>query len=580
MRIATNRLDSTSLDYLRQIEQTQGSGSNGVFVPRTSTWQDPRRGWFKFVFFGVVALGVAALLTQPSLLAEHFQVIRWWQLGLTTAGVLFLGIAIVRRGRKVEKQALGDFLHVDALHVWEVSPDRVDATCIEDLTDVDGTHHLYGGSYLYSNFVITVPGDRHEMRISSRAKAEQVMKFVNLLRTLRNSDNEGLRLLLRANPEMAAAIAMRLANDQPVEDLSNMATGPTLPRPKEESSSTAAAPAAGRGGRKLLPWLAAAAAAGLAYVFFPILDRHLMDNHLYAKALAAFQQGRIGLLRDYLAEPGNVYHRAEAWEKVGVIYDKVIDKLTKSRDLRGEKATPIDEKMFTAVIDLLKALKQSARPVVLVGFSAKQDPEPTTEEQKQFEKFIYDARVKEKPELEGIARSAPDKSAILSRGRTFDDEQTRLRERLILERLQQSVQKVLGEDILTLERAADGEKPTMDVAYHVHPSGGLYIYTMGNGVTETVKGLIRGYNIDWTITFRTPGTENVYECKFPSMPATNLNYDGRPGDPDWAPYAIVLYSGFDDMSRRLIKNFGLEPPPPPGSYSFAGVTGAAPARKP
>ena len=68
-----------------------------------------------------------------------------------------------------------------------------------------------------------------------------------------------------------------------------------------------------------------------------------------------------------------------------------------------------------------------------------------------------------------------------------------------------------------------------------------------------------------------PGAEEPFPCKLGSSPASNLNYDGRPGDPDWAPYAIILYSAFYDMSDRLIRGFALDPGPAPSGFSFAAV---------
>jgi hypothetical protein len=616
MWIPTSKLDSTSFDYLRQVEQTKGGAVNGLFAPRVPTWRDLRRGWFKFIFFGLVFLGFLIIPSWPSIIASSSPLaIRIWQTILATLATLFLAIGLRRKMQKAGQPPIGDFLYVDALHVWEVSPANVQATCIEDLIDVDGTHHLYGGNYLYTNFALTLPGDRHEFRVNSRLTAERVMKYINLLKSLRNTDNEDLRVLLRTSPEMAGALAYRLTFDQPVGDLASISPGPTLPRPREDGSSNAAAPAAGSGGRKWVPWLAAAAVGGIGYFLFPLIDNFLVDDYLYAKTTHAAPQDtapleaylkkvpngshakevrealddqrfalavRPALLRTYLDDPANVRHRDEAEQKIRDFYDRTIDDLTRRRDMRGEKATAIDEKMFTAVIDLLKDLKKSGNPVVLVGFKGKQDADPQTAEQKLVETIAHAQHVAGNAELDRIAKAAADKTAILSRGPTFDPVQTKAREGVILRHLSQSVEKVIGSDVLQLKPAAAGDKPVMEVAYHILPSGTLYTYTSTETVTPpfgglprtttTTKGLLRGYKVDWDITFHTSG-KPPYDCPFPSEPLNSLKYSSEASDPDWVPYLIILHSAFDDMSRRMIKNFGLDPPPARDSYSYADVRG-------
>src|SRR5262249_39377026 len=95
------------------------------------------------------------------------------------------------------------------------------------------------------------------------------------------------------------------------------------------------------------------------------------------------------------------------------------------------------------------------------------------------------------------------------------------------------------------------------------------------GGQQTVKGLLRSYWINWEITVRAPnGASEVF--RLPSQPEKELTYDDRKGDPEWAPYAILLYSGFHDMSTRLIREFGLTPQPAPTRFTFAQATGNAP----
>jgi hypothetical protein len=154
----------------------------------------------------------------------------------------------------------------------------------------------------------------------------------------------------------------------------------------------------------------------------------------------------------------------------------------------------------------------------------------------------------------------------------FDPAQTARRESVILDRLRAVLQKAVKDDVMVLRPVPPGQKPALEVGYHVFAPGRLYLYTTtGAPGGDQIKGLLRGYEISWTITFLPPGAEEPFPCKLGSQPATNLNYDSQPGDPDWAPYAIILYSAFHDMSSRLIRGFALEPGQAPNAFSFAAV---------
>src|SRR5207245_711511 len=95
---------------------------------------------------------------------------------------------------------------------------------------------------------------------------------------------------------------------------------------------------------------------------------------------------------------------------------------------------------------------------------------------------------------------------------------------------------------------------------------------------KKVEGLLRGYAIDWMIGIRTADGDGEYagkEFKYElhSQPAESMHLTSEPGDPAWCPYAVMLYSAFDDMSGKLMSNFGLNPPEAPTSFTFVEATG-------
>jgi hypothetical protein len=612
MRTPVADLDQDTRDYLQTVWQTQGSGANGVYIPRSG---GALVGW---ILLGLLCLGVAALLC---FVANSSPATPYWQAGLVAAGVLLVAWSMQRVRARRRHARLGSFWFFDSLYFWDVTPDRVRATPIDQISSARGTNFYQNWVYTHSDLELTTPATVLRPRLTSVSQAEELMGFLNALIALRDAaGNEWLR----NDPGMLAALAASLARGQTSVQGEDLRPCP-IPRPVATSPAAAAR-------RLLVPVVAAAAAFAGAVLAFPPVDRLLHERELFGRIpvqdrgsvkemndyLAAFptgwrsaevlvrrddllfqkarQQAELnnspGGLRAYLADERNVRHRKEAQRMVNVSYDKAIARLKSlpTRPTLGEA------KMFDGLLALLEGLKTARRPVVTVGFRGTYDELPKTAAQQKAEQFEADLRARENAQVKAMAESSPTKSAIMGAGATFAPPQAEARERVILERLKDALHQALGADVLTLERAAPGEQPAIEVAYHIFAPGNLYLYTTSNnppgfampggmpggppgnrfnfGGPQTVKGLLRSYWIDWTITVRAPnGASEVF--RVPSQPAQKLTYDARPGDPEWAPYAILLYSGFYDMSTRLIREFGLSPQQPPTHFTFAQATGSA-----
>jgi hypothetical protein len=294
-------------------------------------------------------------------------------------------------------------------------------------------------------------------------------------------------------------------------------------------------------------------------------------------------------LREYLADGRNTRHRDEIKKRMNEIYTQAIQRL--HDQAKGKEK---DERWFNGLVSLLVYLKDtvkpSGRPVITVGFKPTFAFEPTTEEQRKTEKEDQDNYEKEFPALVQIARDMGG-SSIIKLGDTFSPEHVERRHVLILERFREAVNKVLAEDIITLEMAPKGEDPILEINYHTYACGQLYIYTQTTqmpGVPQlpvvpgipgfekprgTAKGMLREYRTNWKININTPGTGEECVFKLESHAAREIQLRTEPSDPNWAPYAIMLYSSFHDLSNRLIKGLTLEPPSERTSFSFAEASG-------
>lgn len=324
----------------------------------------------------------------------------------------------------------------------------------------------------------------------------------------------------------------------------------------------------------------AAVGGAESFLLCKSVDRATLDDHAFRLAVQkADGENSPAGLRDYLTDPaGNQRHRDEARQRIAVFYDRAI------ADLKGRAAAQegdFNQSFFDGVVAILEGLKEADRPVVTVGFRSQVEGVEMSPERKAREDSEYADLVRQHPKLKEFADRSKDRSAILSVGQSFTSDEIANRDGVIFGRVEAAVRKAIGTDVLSLRRAEPGQEPMIEVAYHVYPTGTLFLYVVEDPglkllsvrreMKESVKGLIRAYEIDWTITVRPPNSERTYVWRLASEPMSHLRYEAEHGDPDWAPYAVVLYSAFYDMAGHLIRSFGLAPDRPPDTFTFRGT---------
>jgi hypothetical protein len=568
MQCSFDRLDGSTQDYLRQIWQTKGKEDNGIFVPHEPGPPPWASGWFLLT---AVFVGIVFVITRPT----PFSLVHLgMQAALGALAWLFFvwGVQIFWR-RLIQARTMGRFTYVDALYIWESWDGNVTITPLDIAIAAAGKHYFANQFYLRSVIEVHVPGNSRVINVSNQALAGRLVDFVNALVMLRQPNAEGQTV---TDPRVLGALAMQLSQGQPSGDPEKLNLGRPIPSPY---SGAITKPLGWSRRRALAPWMSAAAVGAAAWFGFLLVNDHLLFQRARESAQRQHDPGR---LREYLADPRNAWHREEARTLINPYYDEAIALVRKL--IERKKTVPIREALEGPVLDpnlsagllvLLEALKTNARSTITVGFDGKEDPVPVTPEQKFVEQQVYLARLQEEKELNNIANTSGDHTAILPHGPVFDKTQTARREEIILNQLESALQKVLKYDILSLEPVPPGEKALLEVAYHTYPSGDLYLYTESDPTSPTprkVKGLLRGYTSKWTITIRPPGGEERV-CQLNSHPATELKQDRMPGDPDWAPTAIILFSSFNDMAARLVAGFGLDADLPPASYTFEKATG-------
>lgn len=595
------QLDENTLNYLRDVRYMSGVSFGGWYAKRNAG------GVFIAFLVGLAIVGASffwelALQKHPG----HPPLIGILQKVLfVIAAVVTIvsGYMMINRNRR---GAIGDFKFVDAVFYWDVSPYRVKATRIDTVQSTHVTHQYYNSVYQGSTVNLYSPQGKLSISVAGEYSANMLQKFLNCCIQLKDDRYSGRSADLQTNPTMRGAAARMMADQIPESswqfaDFRPIAIPVGRPAPLLRSDVR-------------IGVTATLVAAIFAYTYFPMVVNYLGDEWDFSRIQAnpgdlvqladyikhypkgrhrdqAFELQDHGMwkqakfeaelahspakLRAYLAVATNTRHRDEATHLISSYYDEAIGRI---KDLAAAGKN-VDPTIFNAMLAILQGLKQSQDSIVTIGFVAKTDPLPATAELKQQERGWYEAyRQQFGASFADLEQASPDRSAIRPLGEVFDPAQLRHREAVILKCLSTAVERVLTADIITFKSVAPEEQPHILCNYHINNSGSFYTQSTGGGQDGdngplVLHGMFRSYRIAWSLTFRPPFAVKAYEKKFGSRPASSFSYRDGPGDPDWAPYAIMMYSAFHDFASELVRGFGLKPPRQPNSFTFNDATG-------
>lgn len=154
-------------------------------------------------------------------------------------------------------------------------------------------------------------------------------------------------------------------------------------------------------------------------------------------------------------------------------------------------------------------------------------------------------------------------------GRAFDGEFNRKRRDTFFKAMTKAFEEVFKhKGLLVLKPLADGEDRDGKIIFEVRSAAvrepTYYTYTQEGKVT----GLLFGLRVDWEFAIIDRHGEELYRKKTPSTPAHKLSLQSRRGDPDWAPYSVLMDSAYYNYSRDVIARFGLPAPEQRTQFSF------------
>ncbi len=299
----------------------------------------------------------------------------------------------------------------------------------------------------------------------------------------------------------------------------------------------------------------------------------LRDDTLYDLGLIDVRKRKsVTGLRKYLADPQNTRHREEAKKELIEVYEKMIANLRARQQPQGNKT---NAQLMDFIIPILDQIKLANDSVVTVNIVPNIVPEPKDELTKRKEADNYKEALttgEEKVALQNAEKNSVNSSAIIHYADLFSAERLRMKEALILQRLNDAINQGFDGQLLTFERAKAGEKAHLQINYSISPTGELLVYydILRGTDKKAALGLLREYTVSWRLTNErlADGPQKTFEIETQQHP--DLTYYPGLTDPKWGIYAASLQSAFLNFADALVTGLGRTPERSRHSFNING----------
>lgn len=158
------------------------------------------------------------------------------------------------------------------------------------------------------------------------------------------------------------------------------------------------------------------------------------------------------------------------------------------------------------------------------------------------------------------------KLPILAVGDAFGPKSESRRAQTTRTAIQGSLNAVIPPDLAEVELSQEKPGP-QDVLFKIEAQvkriPGFYV----NSSDNVPDAFLYKMEAHWKFRVVVDG-KPLGEFAFRSEPAKSVQYSTNPGDPQWAPYSIMMDSASDNFARLVVGSLGLTPPPEKDSYSF------------
>jgi hypothetical protein len=231
---------------------------------------------------------------------------------------------------------------------------------------------------------------------------------------------------------------------------------------------------------------------------------------------------------------------------------------------------PVDNSLREAFGAVLTDLSRARDANVYVAFenSANMDPP------KDFDKLIKEIQSDPAVLVDFPKRNAP----VIDAGSAFSPSFDKKRRGTFLAAMTESFGQVFDGQLLTLVPLEKGQdrkgKLVIEVSSRIVRENDVFLYTSSDTGVKKLVGFLFSFQVEWNFQLLDRNGKVLYKASPAVSKPSDAKFDTGPGDPNWAPYSIMMDSAYYNYSREVTGRFGLVPPPRKEFFVYSGADGA------
>jgi hypothetical protein len=233
---------------------------------------------------------------------------------------------------------------------------------------------------------------------------------------------------------------------------------------------------------------------------------------------------------------------------------------------------PVDNALREAFGVVLTDLARARDANVYVSFQNTANLDPP----KDFDKLIKEIR--REPQV--LADFPKGDAPVIDPGNAFSPSFDKKRRGTFLAAMTESFGQVFDGQLLTLVPLEKGDdkkgKLVIEVTSSIVRENDVFLYTSSDTGVKKLVGFLMSFEVEWNFRLLDRNGKELYKAAAAVSKPSDAKFDTGPGDPDWAPYSVMMDSAYYNYSREVTGRFGLEPPPKKAYFVYSGADAQPP----
>lgn len=232
---------------------------------------------------------------------------------------------------------------------------------------------------------------------------------------------------------------------------------------------------------------------------------------------------------------------------------------------QGGTEFPVDPALREAFGLVLDELSRSKDPNLYVLFKNSSELADPPGIDKALSQWRADPEVK--------ASFPKGNAPVIEKGGAFDSKYDVRRRTTFMTAMSESFALVFDGDLLKLLPLESSEKRekkiVLEVSSRIYRVPDFFAYERtDSGGQKRIAGLLFAVNVEWDFELFSRSGKSLYRAQKKTSRPTDSTFSTSPGDPDWAPYSVMMDSAYYNYSREVTGSFGLTPPKPKDNFVY------------